>query len=175
MSQEKFLTNRIVIGGIDGNTGGAVPLRIDTGGRLEVDASYSSIVECFSNGSGGGKAVGETWTETTVIAEKWRAAERADSASINLVSVVVGTPSKVALRIRKRVSSTVPTEYLLLATNAIVGGVEDCTVGHTVNLPVTTGNWCYSFRVEKGYQYAVEFIRTGGTSVTIRADISFVR
>lgn len=139
-----------------------------------VDDSYAARSMCFEDGAGAAEDVSAgSWTDSSG-AVSWFSAGRANRGSIDIAATAAGGPTAFQARITKRKDATASTEYLLAATNSVVGGVEDVDA-HVIDLPVATGNISCEFPVEPEHEYKVELTRTGGTGLTALAYFNFTR
>ena len=137
--------------------------------------AYEYLEQCFSNAAGAaGFAIADgAWTTTQNAAQEWHAAQSGVFGSVQFEATVAGGPTAFRMRLRRRaVGGT--TVYRPVASNSIVAGVEDVSE-HVYALEIVTGNRCVPIAVEPGHEYAVDFWRTGGASITVRADISLGR
>jgi len=133
------------------------------GGAALPESVVSDVLLCFDDGAAPPAALaiaaGPGWTDTD--GEEWHPSGAA-LYGVALVSVTVaGGETAIQCRIRVRRAGTAAPEFLALATNSVVAGVEDVDA-HIVDLPLTASDWLLHLPVMPGMEYAIDFRRTAG-------------
>ena len=150
-----------------------------TGTAREPSSAYddSMVFErrpsAFDNGAGAAFALGAAvWTETNGV--EWHPSGSATSMSLDIAVVLGGGCTALQARVRKRVSAVLVAEFMVLATNSVVGGVEDVDV-HVVDLPLATGGYSLELPCRPGREYAVDIYQANDGNPTAQAWLDFSR